>query len=499
MRDVVLVLEIGKLRNRAVAFNRSFEVVAQAVCETAVYYPQNGWVEKNADEIWMACLKVLQNVVNTVGEERLAGLAVTNVRDAMVIWDRTTGRPIHAVLGSEDRRNHILCQFFKKNRKEPMVRYRTGLFVEPHLAAIKIAWILEHFPDAKERARNGDLAYGGLDTWIIWNLTRGGVHATDVSNAARTLLYDINSRRWEPQLLAAFGVPAALLPKVQSTVADYGQTSSIAAGFTVPILAVATVPSAELYAQTDGQAGGIHWHCGKTFNLQYAAGEEIPGGGSTLSALAWQDQEKHFYAAELPVHTGGFVIQWLKDGLGLISEYGQAGEDARAVSETGDLSFIPAWSDLGPPQYNLLNHGAVLGLTYKTTRRHLIRAALEGMAHQVADAVVMLEKTLLPRVRCLRADGGAARIDFLLQFQADLLGVPVERSLQQHLAALGMARWLGWHAGLWAGENTPPCPWQCEHTFEPGIDEKARQTLRWQWQSAVEHIKTLRVANEDSA
>jgi glycerol kinase len=485
MQDVILVLELKTLKTRAAAVDADLNVLDQESLEINRSFPQYGWMECSADEIWSSLLKCAQNVVRRVGLERFAGISILNERESLVVWERASGKAIGPVISWQDRRTEKKCQAMKNQRKEPMLHYRTGLFLDPAFSGTKIAWILENNPDARSKARQGELACGTLDSWALWNLTGQRLHATDHGNASRTQLYDLYTQHWEPQLLAAFDVPAAMLPHIQGTTGPFGECLPGFFGAALPILAVSTSQQAGLYIQNVPGTPTFRAHFGQQLSLQLHTGDECLVQTNLVTSIAWKLDEKANYFLEGPGLGCGTVLQWLRDGVGMLSDYDQAEGMAGSVPDTGGVYFVPAFSGLGAPYLDPTARAAILGLNARTSKSQIVRAALEGFAHQVVDIAALMEKGTRIPAKLLRADGELARNNFLMQFQANLLGMPVERPVFLDSALAGAALMAGRASGRWPERDLAEI-WRMERVFEPTLMEADRKQLRYRWLDAVE-------------
>lgn len=484
--DLLLVLEIEPLSLRLSAVDRDLRVQGSAEGEYSQHFPQAGWVEHQPDEIWKTVQLVFQKIAGTVEAASIRGLALIDQCDAMLLWNRSTGKPIYPAIGAADRRSEPIIRVLRNNRREPMLHYRTGLFLDPATCAAKIAWILDHVPEAREEARAGKLAFGNLGSWVLWQMTRGRVHAMESASASRTMLYDLNSHQWEPQLLATFGVPAVLLPRIILTQGFLGETESSLLGQPVPILAMNCGRQAGFFALTGGDPAIGRIHYGKNLYLQQGLGAESLIRGEILTTLAWRRDAGAMYCLEAELPGSGLVVQWLKDALGLLTSYEQCETLAAEVPNTAGVYLVPAFAGLAAPYFDPNARGTLLGLNARTTRQHIARAALEGVAHLVADNLQTLAKASPHEIQCLRADGAGAGNDFLLQFQADITGLPIERPERLDSAVVGIGLMAGVNAGFWNAEEARQLGRAGGgRVFQPRWQADERKLHRDRWQEAV--------------
>lgn len=474
----ILALDLGTTGNRAIVFDAKGTIVTSAYTEFLQYFPQPGWVEHDALEIWGSLQKVMIKVAN---EATFSAIGITNQRETVVVWDRKTGLPIYNAIVWQCRRTADICARLKE-RYEGEVHAKTGLWIDPYFSATKIAWILDHVPGARKAAEEGQLACGTIDTWIVWNLTQGRVHATDPSNASRTLLYDIYEGCFSPFLLDLFGVPEALLPEVRPSNGDFGRMDT-----GVPICGVLGDQQAALFAQTGMANGVIKNTYGTGLFLMASQPESLHASGRLLTTVAWglSAEPKLHYAIEGSVFTGGSLLQWLRDGLGLIRAASESDALARSISDNGDVYCVPALTGLGAPYWDPYARGLLIGMTRGTTKAHIVRSALESLAYQTRDIVGSMAPALGGEVTCLRVDGGACANDWLMQFQADILGIPVDRPKVLETTALGAAAMAGIGAGFWEVSDLPNLR-QADRVFEPKMSADESHALYARWQLAVQ-------------
>lgn len=497
IRDHLLALDQGTTSSRAIVFGRAGQVVALAQRELAQHFPRPGWVEHDAGEIWRSQLAVARAALARagIGAERLAALGLTNQRETTVLWDRGTGQPLAPAIVWQDRRTAVRCDQLKKQGHAPAIQRKTGLVLDAYFSATKLQWLLDHVPGARARAEAGELACGTIDSWLIWQLTGGRVHATDASNASRTLLFNIHTLRWDEELLRLFDVPAAVLPRVVPSSGVLGETDASLLGAGVPIAGVA----GDQQAATFGQACFVPGMAKNTygtgcFMLMNTGRTAVRSRHQLLSTVAWAGPgdspgvvraAQTCYAQEGSVFMAGATIQWLRDGLQIIGDAAEVEALAASVPDTGDVYLVPAFAGLGAPHWDGHARGALLGLTRGSTRAHVARAALEAMALQTAEVFEAMSRDAGLPLRELRVDGGASRNQLLLQMQADFLGVPVVRPAITETTALGAACLAGLAVGFWAGADGLAAQWRADARFEPRLGAARRAAKLARWREAV--------------
>ena len=493
MPQYVLALDQGTTSSRAILFDHQGRTRASASREFKQYYPQPGWVEHDAMEIWESQLAVAEKVLADaeVGPQDLAGLGITNQRETVVLWDRASGEPLHNAIVWQCRRTAAHCDRIRAGGFDRVLREKTGLVTDAYFSGTKIAWLLENVPAARVRAERGELACGTIDTWLIWQLTGGRVHATDVSNASRTLLFNLSTLAWDDEILAYFGIPKALLPEVKSSSEIFGRTARF--GRPAPIAGVAGDQQASLFGQQCFERGMVKNTYGTGCFLLMNTSTEIPRSHSgLLGTVAWGRQGRTVYALEGSVFIAGAAIQWLRDEMKLISSAAESEAVARAVPDTHGVYFVPAFVGLGAPHWDAYARGTITGITRGSNRHHLVRAALESIAYQTLEVVDAMAGDCGVRPEVLRVDGGAARNDFLCQFQADILGIPVERPATTESTALGAAYLAGLATGFWQDEQELAAHMQLGRRFEPEMAASRREELYAGWRHAVERAKSGR-------
>jgi glycerol kinase len=486
---VVLSIDAGTTGIRTFAVGPDGRPTASAYREFPQHFPRPGWVEHDADDIWDATLATLAEVSAAVRDsgESIAGIGITNQRETVVVWSRRTGRPLHRAIVWQDRRTAERCDELREAGLEPLVRERTGLVLDPYFSGTKLAWLLETgavTPDA-------DLAFGTVDSWLVWKLTGGRVHATDPSNASRTMLFDINTLAWSDELCETFGVPRSCLPEVRPSSGLFGTTDPDAAGsLTVPIAGIAGDQQAALFGQacfTPGMAKNTYGTGSFVLvNLGTDAPRPVEG---LLNTVAWSIGDETTYAMEGAIFVTGAAIQWLRDGLGIIDDAAETGPLASSVPDAGGVFFVPAFTGLGSPWWDPYARGTILGLTRGSGRAELARAVVESMAFQTSDVVDAVCRASGTTLSELRVDGGASVMDVLCQFQADLLGVPVRRPEVQETTALGAAYLAGIAQGVWTDAGEAASAWCEEATFEPRMEAAEVELRRSEWSRAVERSR----------
>jgi glycerol kinase len=497
-KKYVLALDQGTTSSRAILFRVDGTIAGVAQREFTQIYPRAGWVEHDPLEIWDTQLSVSRQVLaeQEVSPSEIAAVGITNQRETTVIWDRHTGQPIYNAIVWQDRRTAGICDELKARGLEEYVRGATGLVIDAYFSGTKVKWLLDNVEGARARAEAGDLLFGTIDTWLVWNLTRGQVHVTDYSNASRTLLYNIRQLQWDANLLAELDVPASILPEVKPSSAVYGVTHpDVFGGVELPIAGIAGDQQAALFGQTCFAPGMVKNTYGTGCFLLMNTGEQaVESKSGLLTTIAWGIDGKVEYALEGSIFIAGAAVQWLRDGLHLIATAPESEALASRVPDTDGVYVVPAFAGLGAPYWDMYARGAVFGLTLGTTREHLVRATLESLAYQTKDVIDAMEADSGIRLQALRVDGGAVSNNLLMQFQADILGVPVERPLVTETTALGAAYLAGLAVGFWNREQIAGNG--IERVFAPEMDEPTRNRLYRGWKRAVE--RTVGWARDES-
>ena len=491
----VLALDQGTTSSRAIVFDESGAIRAVAQKEFTQIFPQASWVEHDPREIWASQIGVAVEALARaqISAADVAAIGITNQRETTIVWDRDSGEPIHNAIVWQDRRTADYCEQLKAQGAGPMIQSKTGLLVDAYFSASKIRWLLDHVPGAKARAAAGKLAFGTVDTWLIWNLTRGATHVTDVSNASRTMLFNIHTLDWDEELLRLFDVPRGLLPDVRSSSEVYGEAAQLRA----PLAGVAGDQQAALFGQMCREPGMSKNTYGTgCFLLQNVGTQPTTSRQQLVTTVAWQigastgsGRAETHYALEGSVFIGGAVVQWIRDGLGLIRTAPEIENLAATVPDNGGVYLVPAFAGLGAPHWDSYARGAIIGITRGTTAGHIARAALESIAYQVADLLDAMRADAGIPLSELRADGGAAANNALMQFQADVLGVPVLRPRVTETTALGAAYLAGLAVGYWKSPEELTGQWQIERRFEPEMAPARAAALRERWAAAVERSK----------
>ena len=489
----LLALDQGTSSSRSIVFDQHGRPCGSAQTELSQSFVQPGWVEHDAKEIWQTQLATARQALARAGltAHDIAAVGITNQRETTVLWDRRSGEPIHAAIVWQDRRTEPLCAELRTQGLSELVHHKTGLVIDAYFSATKVQWLLNQVPGARQRAEAGELAFGTIDSWLIWQLTRGAVHATDVSNAARTLLFNIHTNQWDPDLLAAMAIPPSLLPRVQPSSSFFGEAHPDWLGAAIPIGGVAGDQQAALFGQacftpgmvknTYGTGCFMLMHTGTTFQTS-------TNGLITTSAAQTSSQPE--FAIEGSVFVGGAVVQWLRDGLHAIQSSGQVQALAESVPDSGGVQVVPAFTGLGAPYWKPDARGSITGLSRGSTLAHIARAALESIAFQSAALLQAMQADAqqagAPLVTELRVDGGASVNDLLMQFQADLLGLPVVRPRVTETTALGAAYLAGLSCGVFQGTEQISAQWQIERRFEPGMPAQQAHALMQRWEHAVQ-------------
>ena len=482
----ILALDQGTTSSRAIVFDRQGAIVAVAQQEFRQIFPRPGWVEHDANEIWATQSQVataaLAKAQLTAGD--IAAIGITNQRETTVVWDRATGKPICHAIVWQDRRTAGACDRLKKAGKAALIRRKTGLVVDAYFSGTKLQWILQNIPGAKARAARGELAFGTVDAWLVWNLTGGRVHVTDVSNASRTMLFNLKTCDWDDDLLTLFGIPRSILPSVRGSSEVYGETHLL--GAAIPIAGIAGDQQAALFGQVCTKPGMVKNTYGTgCFMLMNTGPQPIASKNNLLTTVAWRINGRTEYALEGSIFIAGAVVQWLRDGLGIIKSSDEVEALAAQVPDTGGAYLVPAFAGLGAPHWDQYARGLVAGLTRGTTAAHLARAALEGIAYQVHDVLHAMQSDSGIKLRELRVDGGACANNLLMQFQADLLGVPVVRPKIAETTALGAAYLAGLAVGYWKDQTEIAVQWQADRRFGPAMKPAARKKLLAGWNKAL--------------
>ena len=491
MKEYIVALDQGTSSSRAIVFNRKGE--AKAVCqkEFTQHFPQPGMVEHDPMEIWATEYAVMTEAVTSLGlgGADIAAIGITNQRETTIVWDAATGKPICNAIVWQDRRTSEYCDSLKEAGLTEMIRSKTGLIIDAYFSGTKIRWILENVPGARERAERGELRFGTVDSWLVWNLTGGHEHVTDVSNASRTMLFNIHTLQWDAELLDILGVPLSMMPQVKSSSEVYGRTSLL--GEDVPVSGIAGDQQAALFGQMCTEQGAVKNTYGTGCFLLMNTGEKpIVSKNNLLTTIAWKLNGKVTYALEGSIFVAGSVVQWLRDGLGIIRSSSEVEALAASVSDAGGVYMVPALTGLGAPYWDQYAKGSIHGITRGTTAAHLTRAALEGIAFQTMDIVSAMEKDAGVPLGELKVDGGASRNNLLMQFQSDVLGTKVVRPLVTETTALGAAYLAGLAVGFWKSIDEVKRQWQAERIFTPTMAPDLVALAKKGWADAVDRTLT---------
>ena len=491
--DHILAIDEGTTSTRALLFDRQARLVSVAQQELTQHYPHPGWVEHDPEEIWAGTLEVVRGALEKAGfdSSRIAAIGITNQRETTIVWDRSTGKPIHRAIVWQDRRTAETCAAMKADGLEPVVRAKTGLLLDPYFSATKIAWILDHAPGARAAAERGELAFGTIDCFLLWRLTGGKVHATDATNAARTLLYDIRAQRWDEELCRLFRVPPSLLPEVRDNAGEFGASATGLLDRQIPIGGMAGDQQSALVGQACFEPGMAKATYGTgCFLLLNTGSAAIESKSGLLTTIGYRLGGEVTYAAEGSTFIAGAAIKWLRDGLGLISSASETAELAMTVPDSHGVYLVPAFVGLGAPHWDPDARGAIFGLTLGVTGAHLARAALEAVAYQTHDLVQAVVADGGAAPAALRVDGGMAANDWFCQFLADILGVRVQRPVSVETTALGAAFLAGLGVGLWSGTDEIARTWEAKDEYSPAMDPARRRRLLDGWDEAVARTRS---------
>ena len=484
----ILSLDQGTTSSRAIVFDQHGSILGVAQQEFEQIFPQPGWVEHNALEIWETQIRVLTDVIKDakLTAKEIAAIGITNQRETTVVWERETGQPIHNAIVWQDRRTAARCDELKAAGHTPIFREKTGLVLDAYFSGTKVQWILDHIEGARQRAQAGELAFGTIDSWLVWNLTDGRVHVTDASNASRTLLFNIHTGNWDDQLLKLLNVPGNMLPEVRASSEVYGQTSDSLSLPGVPIAGIAGDQQAALFGQMCAEKGMVKNTFGTgCFMLMNTGSQAVESKNNLLTTVAWKIGDQTEYALEGSVFIAGAAVQWLRDGLELFESASDIEALAAKVPDSGGVYFVPAFAGLGAPHWDPYARGLIVGLTRGTTKAHFARAALEGIAYQVSDVLEAMQSDAEIGLTELRVDGGASANNLLMQFQADLLGVPVVRPRVLETTALGVAYLAGLAVGYWQDRDEIAQQWQVDRKFTRTMPEQQVAALKRGWQKAL--------------
>ena len=493
MKKYILALDQGTSSSRAIVFDENGQTKAVSQKEFTQIFPKPGWVEHNPMEIWSSQASVIAEAVTSIAinDSDIAAIGITNQRETTIVWDAETGEPVYNAIVWQDRRTSELCDALKKDGRSDLIRSKTGLIIDAYFSATKILWILENVPGARQRAEEGKLRFGTVDTWLIWMLTRGERHVTDVSNASRTMLFNIHTLQWDKELLGLFGIPESMMPQVKSSSEVYGYTKTTIFAHEVPIAGIAGDQQAALFGQMCTEPGSVKNTYGTGCFLLMNSGERpIMSSNNLLTTIAWKIGESVTYALEGSIFVAGSVVQWLRDGLGIIRSSSEVEALACSVPDNGGVYFVPALTGLGAPHWDQYAKGSIYGISRGTTAAHIARAALEGIAFQTMDIVKAMQRDAGVTLKELKVDGGASRNNLLMQFQADMLGTAVIRPKVTETTALGAAYLAGLAVGYWESIEHIKSQWDAECRFTPLAPEAEVEALKKGWADAVRRTLT---------
>ncbi|WP_214741638.1 MULTISPECIES: glycerol kinase GlpK [unclassified Exiguobacterium] len=497
----ILALDQGTTSSRAIIFDHDGKIVTVAQREFKQYFPKPGWVEHNANEIWGSVLAVMAEAFGSadIDPNEIAGIGITNQRETAVVWEKETGRPVYNAVVWQSRQTADICEELKAAGHSDMVRDKTGLLIDAYFSGTKVKWILDNVEGAREKAENGELLFGTIDTWLIWKLSGGKAHVTDYSNASRTLMYNIYEQKWDDELLDILSVPKSMLPEVKPSSEVYANTIPYHFfGFEVPIAGAAGDQQAALFGQTCFEKGeGKNTYGTGCFMLMNTGEEAVKSDHGLLTTIAWGYNGKVEYALEGSIFVAGSAIQWLRDGLRMLKSAKDSEQYATRIESTEGVYVVPAFVGLGAPYWNSDVRGAIFGLTRGTEKEQLVRATIESLAYQTRDVLTSMENDSGINLKTLRVDGGAVSNNFLMQFQSDILNVPVERPEVSETTALGAAYLAGLAVGFWKDQSEIKDQWKLDKKFEPNMDESHREALYKGWQHAVEATMAFKPSKLD--
>lgn len=484
----ILALDQGTTSSRAIVFDHAGQICSVAQREFTQYFPKPGWVEQNPNEIWASQASVISEAISNININGLdiAGIGITNQRETTIVWDVDTEEPIYNAIVWQDRRTAEYCDVLKGQGLVDQIRNKTGLIIDAYFSGTKIKWILDNVPGARERAAQGKLRFGNVDSWLVWRLTRGEVHVTDVTNASRTMLFNIHDLRWDEDLLKLFDIPVSMMPEVKSSSEVYGHTKTTIFAHEVPISGIAGDQQAALFGQMCIEPGAIKNTYGTgCFVMLNTGNKPVVSKNNLLTTIAWKIGKETTYALEGSIYVGGSVVQWLRDGLGIIKSSSEIEELASTVQDSAGVYFVPALTGLAAPYWDQYARGTIVGITRGTTAAHIARAALDGIAFQTHDIALAMAKDMEAPLKELKVDGGASRNNLLMQYQANLLGINVVRPKITETTALGAAYLAGLAVGFWKDIDEVKTQWQVERVFEPTHDSEEIQQAKKGWEDAI--------------
>ena len=490
MAKYIMALDAGTTSNRCILFNKKGEICSVAQREFTQYFPQPGWVEHDADEIWASMLGVAVEAMSKIGAsaEDIAAIGITNQRETAIVWDRNTGEPVYRAIVWQCRRTSAYCDALKEKGLTDKFREKTGLVIDAYFSGTKVKWILEHVQGARERAEKGELLFGTVETWLIWKLTKGAVHVTDYSNASRTMLFNINTLKWDEEILSELGIPKSMLPEAKPSSCIYGHSDPAFFGGAIPIAGAAGDQQAALFGQTCFQPGEAKNTYGTGCFLLMNTGEKpVFSDNGLVTTIAWGLEGKVTYALEGSIFVAGAAIQWLRDEMRFIDSSAESEMMAMQVQDTNGCYVVPAFTGLGAPHWDQYARGTIVGLTRGVNKYHIIRATLESIAYQVNDILSAMKADSGIELSSLKVDGGASVNNFLMQTQADIIDAPVNRPQCVETTAMGAAYLAGLAVGYWASKEDVLENWAIDQSFEPVIEEEKRRMMIKGWNKAVKY------------
>ena len=493
MEKYILALDQGTSSSRAIVFDRHGKTMAVSQKEFTQIFPKPGWVEHNPMEIWSSQASVIAEAITSIDINGLniAAIGITNQRETTIVWDAETGTPFYNAIVWQDRRTSEYCDSLKRDGRADLIRSKTGLIIDAYFSATKVRWILENVPGARQKAEEGKLRFGTVDTWLIWMLTRGEVHVTDVSNASRTMLFNIHTLQWDKELLELLDIPESMMPQVKSSSEVYGYTKTTLFAHEVPIAGIAGDQQAALFGQMCTEPGSVKNTYGTGCFLLMNSGERpIMSSNNLLTTIAWKIGDTVNYALEGSIFVAGSVVQWLRDGLGIIKSSSEVEELAASVPDNGGVYYVPALTGLGAPHWDQYAKGSIYGISRGTTAAHIARAALEGIAFQTMDIVNAMQKDAGVTLKELKVDGGASRNNLLMQFQADILNTSVIRPTVTETTALGAAYLAGLAVGYWESLDHIKSQWGADTEFKPSAPQETVEALKEGWADAIRRTLT---------
>jgi glycerol kinase len=498
MGKYILAVDQGTTSSRAIVFNKKGEIKSIAQKEFKQIYPQAGWVEHDPGEIWSSQAGVIAEAVTSIGlnGKSIAAIGITNQRETTVIWDRETGKPVYNAIVWQDRRTSEFCNELKASGYTELIKSKTGLVLDSYFSGTKIKWILDNVNGAREKAEHGKLAFGTVDSWLVWNLTHGQRHITDITNASRTMLFNIHTQEWDSEMLKILNIPESILPEVKSSSEIYGETGTTLFASKIPISGIAGDQQSALFGQMCIEPGMLKNTYGTGGFLMFNTGDKpIASKNNLLTTIGWKIDGKVTYALEGSIFIAGAVVQWLRDELQIIKSASEIEALALSVEDNGGVYMVPAFAGLGAPYWDQFARGTILGLTRGTNRGNIARAALESIAFQTMDVLTAMESDSGIKVKELRVDGGATANNLLMQFQSDVLGIPIVRPKISETTALGVAYLAGLAVGYWNGYDEIISQWQIDKKFNPELNNEKIKNMKLYWSKAIDRSKSWLIEN----